>query len=616
MGFWDIVCSLGYVLTFGCCCFFGCRKQQAQSGILVEKDWLEGLVMEVIHLLCQDAFWAGICTLFHIPVHTGTMIIIHLLVLFLILRGGRSGLDHLHFSHPAKHLRGQETVAWHKEKMLVWLDLVGIIEILIIIFKYCLSVFSPGLSYTYTNSDAGLHLREAVMVVHGQKVEGMFFSHFHNAMVIEVLKPLLDTVEWYKGFIAADLLFQFLELLVFFVLMRKIAGGLKGRILVLVILPLYYLAYPLNSFYFSFTYWGIGVMLVLYLALLVRQGLEQGFCGGFKWRMMLGCFSVVVCYMLFAPAVFIALWFFVARDAWEERHLKKLINNTLEIFLLPLLLGMYYCYFDFFAKQGTTIGGSIGNAGGIYSNLLANFALLLPFMIYPVLYQIRRKKILPECGLFLAFGGMAVLMWIGVRCGIISQYYYYKCYYPLWALGFAELIWSLKKLWENSREMVWSLCAVYSLCFILCVGGYERSFVSSMDEIDQIEEHRTELFDIYQWHQIYRSWGREAVPQGKLYLYQWIISYRREQKNDREVPLLTETEDYKDCYFYEGVVGVDLGMYYGWRYPLEEILSRIKENGAEYVVLLKKSDFMKKNPEFIKDREVVFETDCGYILKI
>ena len=63
--------------------------------------------------------------------------------------------------------------------------------------------------------------------------------------------------------------------------------------------------------------------------------------------------------------------------------------------------------------------------------------------------------------------------------------------------------------------------------------------------------------------------GRSDPSKGQLALYEWVMANCR--TDGLETPLLTEKEDYADCCFYEGVAGYDLGEFYGWRYPKEEI---------------------------------------------
>ncbi len=82
-------------------------------------------------------------------------------------------------------------------------------------------------------------------------------------------------VTWYKGYIAADIAFQWLEILIFFVWIKKLAAGKFLTALVCLTVPFYYLAYPIHSFYFSFTYWGLGVLLLIYILLLLQRERER-----------------------------------------------------------------------------------------------------------------------------------------------------------------------------------------------------------------------------------------------------------------------------------------------------------------------------------------------------
>lgn len=572
--------SIGYLAAF----FFFWQGEYKRKKSSVSQNGLEAQAMSLTGVLCCNAMIAGLCKILHIPL--GLLVISVSDVFF--------GCICWYAIYRKKEVQKHE---WR------FVDILGILGITLFCIILCVSVFTIHLKFRYTNSDAGLHLREATMVVRTNQVEGMYFSHFQNAVIIEILEPFLREVTWYKGYIAADIFFQWIEILIFFVWIQKFAANKFLTVTACLIVPLYYFAYPINSFYFSFTYWGMGVWLLIYILLLLHRIREENEC---RWILLLqllfACFSICICYMLFAPLIFFCVFLELVR--------KKDLKEILLVFFVPCVLGIYFCYFDFFCRQGTSVLGSIQNEGGIYSNLFGNFVLWMPMAAYGFVHGIKKKK--PEAVFFAGFLFMAAVMSAGVLLGRISKYYYYKCYYPIWAIGWYLFFYGVCLLYQKNKELLAAYFGSVFLCCFLFFSGMDSKFVSSMDEISGKGQHNSEVFDIYAWNEIYRSWGRKDRPSGQLELYEWVMLHCR--KDEKEIPLLTEKEDYADCYFYEGVAGYDLGEFYGWRYSKEEVFAKIEEADISYAVVLKKSDFIRKHKEVINEYPIFFENEAGYVI--
>ncbi len=313
-------------------------------------------------------------------------------------------------------------------------------------------------------------------------------------------------VTWYKGYIAADIAFQWLEILIFFVWIKKLAAGKFLTALVCLTVPFYYLAYPIHSFYFSFTYWGLGVLLLIYILLLLQRERERMERRSIVLaQLMLACFSLCVCYMLFAPVAFVCVWLELMWGGEKKRRFSAKCKETHFVFLLPCALGIYFCYFDFFFGQGTSILGSIQNEGGIYSNLFGNFILLMPMAGYGWIRGIRKKQ--PQAVCFTGFLVFAACMLLGALYGRISEYYFYKNYYPLWAFSWYFFFCGISILYKKNRELAAANLGCCLLCGILVFSGIDGRFVSSMDERNGVDRHYSEAFELYAWNRIYRSWG-------------------------------------------------------------------------------------------------------------
>lgn len=476
--------SIGYVAAFLFLWqgeYFRKKSSQIQNG-------LEAQVTSLSGVLCLNALIAGLCKVAKIPVGLPVIAVcdacVGLLCWRFILKKGET-----------------QKYVWR------FTDVAGVLGITAFCAVLCVSVFTSSLLYRYTNSDAGLHLREATMVLRTNQVEGMFFSHFQFAMVIEILQPFLREVTWYKGFIAADIAFQWLEILIFFVWIKKLAAGKFLTALACLTVPFYYLAYPIHSFYFSFTYWGLGVLLLIYILLLLQRERERMERRSIVLaQLMPACFSLCVCYMLFAPVAFVCVWLELLWGGEKKRRFSVKCKETLFVFLLPCALGIYFCYFDFFFRQGTSILGSIQNEGGIYSNLFGNFILLMPMAGYGWIRGIRKKQ--PQAVCFTGFLAFAACMLLGVLYGRISEYYFYKNYYPLWAFSWYFFFYGISILYKKNRELAAANLGGCLLCGVLVFSGIDGRFVSSMDERNGVDRHYSEAFDLYAWNRIYRPQDR------------------------------------------------------------------------------------------------------------
>lgn len=556
------------------------------------------LVLSIVIALCHGAVFAGIIDLIHIPVNLYSMGAIFALtagvIWFLIRKSGT-----------------KQEYLWDK------FDVIASAVITTCVWAVLMKIFTPELHYAYFNSDAGLHLKEATAIVRSQELFGMYFNHLYNALIIELIMPFIKTVNWYKGYVLADCIFLWMEMMVFFVLIRRYMTSKAAKGFSLLIMIAYFMGYPFQSFYYSFVYWGLGTMLVAFVLISLRLYEEAEIERKYTiYMLMIGCFGVMTCYMLFAPVTFIAVFFYLLVIAKREGKIftGKNVLLALKIFVVPVLLGGYFCLYGFFFSSGTSVSDALNNQGGIYTELYMDFFWTFFLVFFALVHLLRtRKRLTPDVTFFLAFfaftGGMLLL----TLTHYVSTYYYYKSYYPLWMLCWLLSFYAISVMIKQAKEALIAYLMLVAMFVFLNFSTFEYRVVTSSENITGAL-HSPAFFTLFQnnWSFISRDHGDQDPA--KLDLYEYILENHSDQVM---IPLMTEDLDYGETYFYEGVVGYDFPDFYEWRHTEEELDQAYIDWEVHYTVLLKGSDFDIQHGDEVLDLpdiQIEYETDAGYLL--
>ena len=140
------------------------------------------------------------------------------------------------------------------------------------------------------------------------------------------------------------------------------------------------------------------------------------------FMLMLGCFGVMTSYMMFAPVTFVAAFVYLMIVTKREGKIFTVKNVllALKVFLLPTVMGLYYCLYGFFISSGTSISGALGNAGGIYTELYMDFFWVIFPVLFMLAYTLKKRRFTPDVVFFLAFFGFTgVMLFIKliIHCG-------------------------------------------------------------------------------------------------------------------------------------------------------------------------------------------------------
>lgn len=583
-----------YLLAFAACMaavYMFRKSHKALNGFV----WA---VLSFLITISMGSLIAGIISPLHVPVNIYSMAVVYLALALLI-------------GWQIKKEKLRQAYVWEKYDFLV-LALATLA-----VGAICLKIFTPQLNYCFYNSDAGLHLKEATAIVRSQKVTNMYFLHLQNAMIIELIQPFVRIADWYKGYVLGDCLFLWVETLFFAAMIRELVKTKASKAFGILLTVCYFMGYPFFSFYYSFGYWAVGSMMVGFLAMTLcmyeRAEVERRYT---VFMLMLGCFGVITSYMLFAPVAFLAVFAYLVIVARREGRIftGKNVRLALKVFLIPGVLGLYYCLFGFFISSGTKISDALGNQGGIYTELYMDFF----WTIFPVLFIlvrcVRKRRVTPDAVFFLAFFAFTGVMLLLTLTHHVSTYYYYKTYYPLWMFCWVLTVRAAAVMLREAKEVLAAYCLMIGMFVALCFGRIEYRIVTSTEQITGAM-HSQEFFTLFQYDWSFINRGHEGADESIFDLYQYVADHLSDEKM---VPLMTETNDYGETYLYEGVSGYDFPDFYEWRHTDEELEQAYYDWDVHYAVMRKGTQFEQEHGKKTLKHEgvsILYENEAGYILE-
>lgn len=372
-------------------------------------------------------------------------------------------------------------------------------------------------------------------------------------------------------------------------------------IICFVISMIYMLGYPLNNFIFGFHYLGLAVFISNMIIMIYEEMFENE-----KYSNILVLvsalilnFSLFTSYYLFIPIVYGGIGIYVLWKTFINHQIgfKIALKIILTTLVIPFMLGIYL-YFIYpkiiFPNELSTVSAFKLN-GYIYRNLIGNFLILFPIVIYYFISCVKNKKIeaetfmLPILVIFMLY--ILKLMYKGEA----ETYYYYKFYFMLSLLTYL----SIGKLFSKDKKfdgLIGSYVIVYGLLIVAMffnIDGllYDKYvLINPVPSIDNVVHvYKTNKNYIYDASPIYtknqlnsldKIYDLRLLKSGNVYyfgdLFQklWIYSLYRIS------PVLDEYR---------------LGAYYDENPSLNEV---VMDNEDVKYILVKKSD--KINNQILK----------------
>ncbi len=587
----SIIASMLYVTGFLLCftaVFLLKKSDRTLNGVM----WL---VLSFLAELCWGGLAAGIINIVHIPINIYSIGLVYLITAVLL------GVK----IYREKNVQKYE---WH---------LMDILFSLAVFFAVAVMVYrkaGPDFDLIFINSDAAVHLKNAVSLVQTQKLPVMYFAPLQLGMILEVMMPAVPIYDFYKIFIVVDAVFFAIEIIFFFEFCREYFKNWRMKAVGVIMCIFYAAGYPLLSYLFTFYYWAIGVMLMGFAALLSRMYQKQEINRTyFLFLLMICCNGTVMCYMLIAPMMFIATFLALVSIVKEEGKLmtKGNVLLALKVFLLPTLLAIYYCYFEFLNKEGKTASDVISTEGGIYRELYVNFLLLMPIVAYMVIRAIHKKKADINMIFFATTCFFVLVLFVLAGLKMVSGYYFYKFYYPLWFFAFVLAIQGIGELLDKQ----WEILAGYGVtCLFLIVmhyGNLEELVILSKANFQE-ENRAEEFFHLYDYNKSYLMITGSTFPDEYMDICRYVVDKMGGEEN---VPLISSPEKYEKCFWYEALTGNDCSEYYGWDYIFWEVKDKLEKHETEYFAVFKDTLIFQQNKDYFKKFEVVYKNKKGVLYR-
>lgn len=573
-----------------------------------ELSWIRWIIVSYIAAWGYCATGCAVFGFFHIPVNLTSMGILCLLAaafLYLYIHLKRKKMQIFYFD------RYDFTVLF----------------ILTILFLFVFAnTYTFQLRPRYSNVDPAVHFKYAMAIVRSEQISGMYFVPLHNATIINIFKPFLAELSYYKAYIISDAWTTLLGISMFYVLVSEYAVSRYMKKAVFILTLFYSASYPLYVYIEGgYIHWSVGVMTISYIIFILKfylNSIED------KTRLvmtylMVGTVMCILSYMLFAPVIFIATFccLTIIRLKRNRSIGMRFIGECVFVFLPACTIGMYYCFFGFFgiSESGNAVSNvnaatqKIGNAltlmGGSYCSLWSDFTFLIPIVVYCIIKWYKNRKIDIELLFLVCLVTCTLIMLTGLYYYMISSYYYYKMYYPIWLIVWLLVARFIKYMESNKeRTLFYSYIATVLILFVITVFGFDKKITDRNPYIDA--SHNTDAyFPIYQYNAewLRKDYGEFEISQDELNAFQYVIQMKKGQEIN--IPIITSYDKRSYCYWYEGLTGCYGGDYYGWELTYNQFMDKLEKSGDSLFLIQKESNLYTENIDRFSAVKKVFENE-------
>lgn len=449
-----ILYSLSVILLI--VCFLLAKKSDNKLNIL---KWI---LISIVVFSGFNAFSAFLVSIVHVKASLLSRLIINLMA---------SGVIYYYF------LRKKEFQKYYYK----WTDIIAFV-IITIVCSIVVGIRTHGFDLYFETTDPATHTLVAERFVESnrisvdnpnvdklyntQKSYDLFFSYVNLGTMFQVFGTTQGS------HVLLFYIFEYLTLITsifsFYLLISKSNNKILNLIISLIISIVYMLGYPLNNLIFGFHYLGLSILITSMIILIYEELFESNLKNSLMvllsaWLLN---FSLFTSYYLFIPIVYGGIGVYILWKVFinKEIDLKKAIYIIGVTLVIPFVLGMYmyFIYPRFALPNSESAASAFAMNGYIYRNLVGNFLILFPIVIYSSIKCIKNKKIDPETfmlPILLIF--MAYIMKL-MYARVAETYYYYKFYFML-ALFMYLCIGRLFNRSDESSGIVGS----YILCYCL-----------------------------------------------------------------------------------------------------------------------------------------------------
>lgn len=303
-------------------------------------------------------------------------------------------------------------------------------------------------------------------------------AYINTGIFMSVVRNIIPDFKDYQTFKVFEIAVLFLNILAFYMLISEKIKTNKNFVIGIVFLLLYAFAYPYTSLLYGFSYLSVSIAFatgLFYLAKLYGEK-EVNFWCLLPLISLMGI-GIIFSYCLFVPALFSFICIYVFIKDFEKKEEKSILKifkkSTLivtGILLLVTILAIAYLVVPTFTDSDQNkLTDAIGFVGGCYKSLYQDLLFYIPFVAIFVYKTIKEKKVNYQAVALALIFAQTLVCLVGLICGIVSAYYYYKIYYIIWILFVQIAVEVMCDLTENKELMV--ALKAYTVVWLLIIIG-------------------------------------------------------------------------------------------------------------------------------------------------
>lgn len=492
-------------------------------------------------------------------------------------------------------------------------DLIGVAVGAIVVCAVAIRIFTIYVHINYNNiTDPSNHFLFAVDIIRTKRVRGMYFTQFHNAMVMQLIMPFLPKAWNYKAFILADCYHTLIEYLFFYGFVLYNMRDLKhNRYLPILVSLLYWLGYPLYSFAGgAYMYWAMGAVLVFYVfwSLRMYDDASDQFNKRFSMALvLLGCYGVTMCYIQFAPIVVIislAVWL---RHTEVKRTViisRKLAIQLLVLAIAILILAAIGYYFVFY-NNGVRVFKALSMGYNTSKNL--EMVFVMPILYYIVYKEIKEKRfnvyVFSLCVVVMIHVVMILLSMVNV----VSSYYLFKNNFILWGMLFVVFIEKCNCLTDREWRYIKHYVAFAGL-FLLFIYMPQR-------EMETYEPFSI-VNSVYRYNAVLLKEENYVGTfiHDRTDMMEYVADHYDAAKDGERVVSFESNWGAGVSRWYAGITGQPYFIIHPW--DANDADHYLRMSGVDYILVYYESDTYLEGIEYFESFEKVYDTRDGFICRV
>lgn len=387
--------------------------------------------------------------------------------------------------------------------------IICIISIIIVLIIGYLRFGFP-LNVVYETSDPGIHFWTSLDFMQQSKLLNhvtntsvdfstrQFASYTNVGILFKVFNPFIGKASLCNVYVICDLITIFISLILFYILVN-ISTKKTNKTFIFILSILYMLGYPLNNIIFGFFYSGHAVNIIIFLLIMVKLYKKEYFSSKcFVVILIIINITIFFTYYFYVPVVYASEFIYLIYENKKNLN-KKFFLNIILVFVIPTIIGIFYFVIPNIGNNDTNVITQIGLDGYYYSDVISNFALFWPFVIYYLGDKLKNKTNSFLLNLIIISFVFIFGLFIFVYLDVASLYYLSKMYYLIWFLMFYIMGLVFDKLIINNRLLV----NCFLICFILlCLNSIFNfeGMVINKNKMDINKREKSHILDIYNYN--------------------------------------------------------------------------------------------------------------------